>query len=250
MYEINFFAPENIPEIIMGNNIGKIIIDSLEENKFFLFDKDVIIIAHKIISKAEGRLIPLSKVLPTEEAIKLSCITGKDPRIVQLILDESEEIIRVRKGLIIARHKLGFICANAAIDQSNAGVGNVILLPKHPDKSARDICNFIKKETGKEIAVIINDSHGRAFREGAIGVAIGISGMKPMLSYIGREDRYGYVMRSSKEAIADEISSAATLLMGQSNESRPIVIMRGYSYEPSDEGMQELLLPPEKDLFA
>ncbi|MDD4569219.1 MAG: coenzyme F420-0:L-glutamate ligase [Tepidanaerobacteraceae bacterium] len=250
MYQMNLFAPENIPEINIGDNIGRIIIDCLKEKQFSLSNGDIIVIAHKIISKAEGRLIHLSEVLPSDEARNLSELTGKDPHLIQVILQESKEIVKVRKGLIIARHRLGFVCANAAIDQSNAGIDSVVLLPEDPDRSAKEICNLIKSELGKDVAVIVNDSHGRPFREGAIGIAVGIAGMKPLLSYVGKKDRYGYVMRSSVEAVVDEIASAATLLMGQSDESRPVVVIRGYSYEFGNDGIKDLLRPVEKDLFS
>jgi len=246
---MNLFAPQNIPEINTGDNIGKIIIGCMKKEGFQLSDGDIIVIAHKIVSKAEGRLIHLSQVQPSDEARNLSDITGKDARLVELILQESKEIVKVQRGLIIARHRLGFVCANAAIDQSNAGKDSVVLLPENPDQSAKEICELIKSEVGKEVAVIINDSHGRPFRQGAIGIAVGIWGMKPLLSYIGKKDRYGYKMRSSVEAIADEMASAATLLMGQGDESRPVVIIKGISYEAGDDGVKPLIRPPELDLF-
>lgn len=249
MFQVNLFALQHIPEINTGDNIGKIIIDCMKEEGFLLSDGDIIVIAHKIVSKAEGRLIHLSQVQPGDDAKKLSDITGKDARLIELILQESEEIVKVRRGLIIARHRLGFVCANAAIDQSNAGKDSVVLLPENPDKSAKGISKLIKSEVGKDVAVVINDSHGRPFRQGSIGIAVGIWGMKPLLSYVGKKDRYGYKMRSSVEAIADELASAATLLMGQSNESRPVVLFKGISYEAGDDGVKPLIRPPELDLF-
>jgi len=249
MLQMSLFALQNIPDIKPGDDIGKIISDCMKREGFLLSDGDIVVVAHKIVSKAEGRLINLSQVEPSSKARQLSEIVGKDPRLIELILQESEEIVKVRKGLIIARHRLGFVCANAAIDQSNAGEGTAILLPENPDESAKRICKSIKEETGKNIAVIINDSHGRPFRQGAIGIAVGIWGIKPLLSYAGKRDRYGYTLRSSVEAIADELSSAATLLMGQSNEGRPVVIIKGLSYEAGDGGVKSLIRSPKLDLF-
>ena len=250
MFRMNLFAPENIPEITSGDNLGRIFIDCLKREQFSLTDGDIVVVAHKIVSKAENRCIFLNDVIPSDRAKELGKITGKDARLIELMLHESKEVLKVRQGLIITRHRLGFVCANAAIDQSNAdGKDCVILLPKDPDKSARDIRKSIKQESGKTVAVIINDSHGRPFREGAIGIAVGIAGINPMLSYIGKKDRYGYVMRSSVEAIADEMASAATLLMGQGSESRPMVIIRGIPYGAGDEGKKSLIRPPKLDLF-
>lgn len=193
-----------------------------------------------------------SKILcPSDRAKETANLTGKDSRLIELILEESEEVLKVRQGLIITRHRLGFVCANAAIDQSNTGEKDgVILLPKDPDKSAREIRKTIKQKLGINVAVIINDSHGRPFREGAVGVAVGIAGINPMLSYIGKMDRNGYVMRSSVEAIADEMASAATLLMGQGSESRPVVIIRGFQYKAGNEGIKTLIRPTKYDLFS
>jgi coenzyme F420-0:L-glutamate ligase/coenzyme F420-1:gamma-L-glutamate ligase len=165
-------------------------------------------------------------------------------------LQESQEVLKVRKNVIITRHRLGFVCANAAVDRSNAGgEDRVILLPENPDKSASYVRISLGEKLKREVAVIINDSHGRPFREGAIGIAVGISGMAPLHSYIGKSDRYGYVMKTSVEAVADEIASAATLLMGQINESRPVVIIKGYEYEKSYSGIKENIRDPKKDLF-
>lgn len=251
MHQMSLFAPENLPEIKSGDDLGSIFINHLNRERFILNDGDILVIAHKIVSKAEGRFILLKNIVPSDRAKETANLTGKDSRLIELILEESEEVLKVRQGLIITRHRLGFVCANAAIDQSNTGEKDgVILLPKDPDKSAREIRKTIKQKLGINVAVIINDSHGRPFREGAVGVAVGIAGINPMLSYIGKMDRNGYVMRSSVEAIADEMASAATLLMGQGSESRPVVIIRGFQYKAGNEGIKTLIRPTKYDLFS
>ena len=159
--------------------------------------------------------------------------------------------MKVRPGVIITRHKLGFICANAAVDHSNAGGEDlVVALPRDPDQSAKRISDGIFSLTGKRVAVIVADTHGRSFREGAIGVCVGCYGIAPIHSYRGATDRDGYVMQSSEEAIADELCSAATLLMGQGDESRPAVLIQGYAYPPSEKGAKEIFRLPERELFT
>jgi coenzyme F420-0:L-glutamate ligase/coenzyme F420-1:gamma-L-glutamate ligase len=247
---INLYALTKVPEICKNDNLGEIIARCIMEEGIEVNDGDIVVIAHKIVSKAEGRLVYLSKVTPGEQARELANICEKDPRLIEVILQESQEVLKVRKNVIITRHRLGFVCANAAVDRSNTGgEDRVILLPENPDKSACYIRISLGEMLKREVAVIINDSHGRPFREGAIGVAVGISGMAPLHSYIGKSDRYGYVMQTSVEAVADEIASAATLLMGQIDESRPVVIIKGYEYEKSYSGIKENIRDSKKDLF-
>lgn len=251
MNSIRMYSLNNIGNIEKGDELEEIIIKSLEKSGLNIDNGDILAIAHKIVSKSEGRVIHLCNIKPSREALKYSKITGKNPALIELILEESKKVLKATtKGIIITRHKLGYICANAGIDYSNAGDKNcVVLLPQNPDKSAKNIRIKLGKYFNKKIAVVINDTHGRSFREGAIGIALGSSGIRPLVSYIGKKDRNGYKMKSSVEAIIDEVASAATLLMGQVDEGKPIVLIKGVKYEYSDEGVKSIIRKPKKELF-
>jgi coenzyme F420-0:L-glutamate ligase/coenzyme F420-1:gamma-L-glutamate ligase len=252
MNSIHLHPLKDIKEINVGDCIGEIIIDSIEKSGLLIENGDIFVVAHKIISKAEGRIVELSKINPSSEAYRISKISGKSPPLVESILQESSQILKkTKEGVIISRNKLGFVCANAGIDQSNSvSPDHVVLLPKNPDKSAYNLRIQLEKYFNRSIAIIINDTHGRPFREGAVGVAIGSSGINPLKSYIGKKDRNGYTLKSSIEAIADEIASAATLIMGQCDEGRPIVIIKGFKYEYSSNGLlNNIVRNPSKDLF-
>ena len=250
--EIKIITVDNIPEIKEGDAVEEIIGDCLLEQGLPLQDKDIIVIAQKVVSRAEGRIVKLDEVKPSPEAQDLADKTGVSPETVQLMLDESSDIIRSRPGLIIPRHRLGFVCANAGIDRSNTGRSDgkaAVLLPLDPDASACRIRKGLEKKFKTRLSVIINDSQGRPFREGAVGVAIGISGIKPLKEHINREDLFGYVLKSSNEGIVDEIASAATLLMGQSNEGIPAVVVRGLDYHSEDYPIGDIIREKSKDLF-
>ena len=243
---------ENLPDIQEKDNLPLLIAKSLREQRLDLEDNDIIVIAQKVVSKAEGRNVLLEEVEVSQEAKNLAQETGVTPEVVQLILQESSEILKIRPGLIIPRHRLGYICANAGIDRSNTGRGDgkaVVLLPKDPDASAKEIREALEEEFDKKISVIINDSQGRPFREGAVGVAIGISGIAPIEEHINKVDLYGYTLKTSQEGIVDELASAATLLMGQSNEGIPAVLIRGFKYRAPDHSIKEIIREPHKDLF-
>lgn len=248
---ITMYPLKILKNIEQGDQLDKIIIESLSKLNLFVGNSDILIVTHKIISKAEGRVVDLSTITPTNEAIKISKITKKDPALVEVILKESKEVLKVTsRGIIICRHKLGFVCANAGVDCSNAMKKNsVVLLPQNPDKSANKLRTSLENHFNQHIAIIINDTHGRSFRVGAIGIAIGSSGIKPLKSYIGRKDRNGYIMKSSIEAIVDEIASAATILMGQSDEGVPIVLMKGVQYEYYQNGINEIIRASKMEIF-
>ena len=214
-------------------------------------DGDALVVAQKIVSKAEGSVVDLAEVVAGDEARRLSRDTGKDPRLVQVILNESSRVVRVHAGVLITEHRLGFICANAGVDHSNVGLGPdvVSLLPRDPDASARAIAAAAQEALGASIAVIINDSHGRPHREGAVGVCIGAAGLEPLVSMVGRPDRYGYTMRTSTEAVADELAAAATLLQGQCDEGTPAVLIRGLAVKAGEGEARSLLRDPDRDLF-
>ncbi len=246
---------ENIPLIRRDDNLADIVLKSLQDTGLELQDNDILVLAQKIVSKAEGRKVNLATVSPSPRAIELAQQTEKDPRVVELMLQESNEILRTRVGTIIVEHKLGFICANAGIDHSNvAGDGDsaeewVLLLPEDPDRSCTSLRNEIESKTGKHIGVVIIDSHGRAWRNGTVGVAIGMSGVPGIIDKRGDKDLFGYTLRITIIGAADELAAAASLVMGQASEGRPVVHVRGFPYPLQEGSIKELIRPKEQDMF-
>jgi coenzyme F420-0:L-glutamate ligase/coenzyme F420-1:gamma-L-glutamate ligase len=244
------WAPEPFPEIRPGDDLIAAIAGALRGAGLLPEPGDVVVIAHKVVSKAEGDVVDLATVTPSREAQTLAQEASKDPRLVEVILRESRAVRRVRPGLIIAEHRLGFVCANAGVDHSNVGLGPdvVALLPKDPDASAARVREGLRQAFGADVAVIVNDSHGRPFRQGTTGTALGAAGLRVLRSFVGQEDRYGYVLRVSVEAVADECAALANLLQGQAAEGRPVVLIRGLD-QPGDEKASDLVRPEEEDLF-
>jgi coenzyme F420-0:L-glutamate ligase / coenzyme F420-1:gamma-L-glutamate ligase len=244
-----------IPLIRQGDNLADIVVNACQENNLILQDSDILVFAQKVISKAEGRTINLATIMPSARAIELSKKIEKDARLVELILQESKEVLRMRPGTIIVEHKLGFVCANAGIDHSNvAGPGNsledwVLLLPIEPDLSAEVIRNEIFSKTGKRVGVLIIDSHGRAWRNGTVGVAVGIAGLPGLQDLRGRPDLFGFTLQITQVGVADELAAAASLVMGQAAEGTPVVHVRGFPYPMRESSMQELIRPKDQDLF-
>lgn len=243
-----------IPDVRPGDDISDLIINNARSHDFHLIDSDILIITQKIISKSESRLVDLRSVIASPKAKVLSEITGKDARLLQLILNESVRVLRMRKGLIIVRHKLGFVCANAGIDHSNTIRGEeaenfVLLLPEDPDRSARTIQKEIQRKTGSKVGVLIIDSHGRAWRNGTIGTTIGIAGVPGLVDLRGKKDLYGYTLKATQVAAADELAAAASLVMGQADESIPCVIARGFPYPLRESSLDELIRSEKNDLF-
>lgn len=238
-------------EIVKGDDIGKIIVELSRKYNVKINDKDIIVVAHKVVSKAEGRVVNLNSISPSTRALEIGKETGKDPRLIELILRESQEILKISNGHIITLTKHGIVCANAGIDASNSGGDEyVVLLPTDPDASARTIRNTIRKLLGVDVAVIITDTYGRPFRLGVINLAIGFSGIKPYRDYRGKPDRNGKLMRITMVTIVDEIAAAAELVMGQGAESIPFAIVKGISYEKCEEcGFKDIYMPKEKWLF-
>jgi len=245
----------NIPLVRQGDDLADILIDALHASAIQLQDGDILVIAQKIVSKTEGRMVNLATVTPTEKALELAGPTEKDPRVIELILQESNEILRTRPGAIIVKHKLGFVCANAGIDHSNVrGEGGdpedwVLLLPECPDRSAERIRKEIETVTKTHIGVLIIDSHGRAWREGTVGTAIGISGLPGLLDLRGKPDLFGFNLQITQVGVADELAAAASLMMGQAAEGTPAVHVRGFPYPLRDGRLDELLRSKETDLF-
>jgi coenzyme F420-0:L-glutamate ligase/coenzyme F420-1:gamma-L-glutamate ligase len=246
---------QHIPIIRHGDNLADIIVQALQENTVTLEDHDILVLAQKIVSKAEGRTVNLSEVIPSRRAMELAKKTEKDARLVELILQESNEILRLRTGTIIVEHRLGFVCANAGIDHSNvAGTGDameewVLLLPAQPDHSAGQLRQEIISRTGKQIGILIIDSHGRAWRNGTVGAAIGIAGLPGLQDLRGEPDLFGFTLRITQVGVADELAAAASLIMGQAAEGTPIVHVRGFPYSLREGSLQELIRPKEQDLF-
>ena len=246
---------QNIPLIRQDDNLADILVDSLQASGAQLENDDILVIAQKIISKSEGRMVDITTVTPSAQAIELAQKADKDPRVVELMLQESNEVVRVRVGTIIVEHKLGFVCANAGIDHSNvAGSGNekqeyVLLLPKDPDQSARNIREQIKQKTGKDIGVMIIDSHGRAWRNGTVGICIGLSGLPALIDERGWKDLFGYTLKITVVGVADELAAAASLMMGQAAEGKPAVLVRGFPYPLREGSLQELIRPKSQDMF-
>ena len=252
---LTFTPLPQIPLINPGDNLAELLLISMQLARITCEDGDILVIAQKIVSKAEGRHVNLETISPSKEAIELATRSGKDPRLVELILRESKEVLRVRPGTIIVEHNLGFICANAGIDHSNVkGLdGNpdnwVLLLPVNPDKSALMIRQKIKVATSNRIGVMIIDSHGRAWRQGTVGIAIGISGLPGIVDERGWRDLFGYQLKITMVAAADELAAAASLVMGEAGEGLPAVHVRGFPYPLREGSLKELLRPKENDLF-
>ncbi|MFZ0893819.1 MAG: coenzyme F420-0:L-glutamate ligase [Candidatus Nitrosopolaris sp.] len=240
-----------IPDIKAGDKLDIIILESMNNANEFLSEGDIVVVAQKVISKAEGRLIDLKLVNPSEKSLQIAKQNDKDPRLIELILNESVDILRLARGILIVETKRGLICANAGVDQSNVEKSNdyAALLPEDADFSARKLRHSLKRKTGIDVAVVITDTFGRPFREGQINVAIGIAGIQPIKSYIGTLDMYGKKLKVTEIAVVDEIASAAELQMGKS-ERIPVVIIRGYVYQMVEtSSLSQLLRARGNDLF-
>jgi len=248
-------ALEPIPEVQPGDDLTELIISSSQKNSWKWEDGDVVVLAQKIVSKSENRLVNLNEITPGAKAISYSKYVDKDPRLIELILQESAKVLRTRKGLMIVEHRLGFICANAGIDHSNISVAGklqddwVLLLPENPDLSANRIKKTFETRFGISIGVLIIDSHGRTWRKGVVGTTIGLSGIPGIIDQRGKIDRNGYELKVTEIAAADELAAAASLLMGQVAEGRPIVIVKGFPYNLRESNLSELIRNENEDLF-
>jgi coenzyme F420-0:L-glutamate ligase/coenzyme F420-1:gamma-L-glutamate ligase len=252
---LNLTPLQNIPLIRQDDNLADILLKSLLDTKIELQNNDILVLAQKIVSKAEGRMRNIANVVPSARALELAEKSQKDARIVELMLQESNEVLRIRVGTIIVEHKLGFVCANAGIDHSNVtGSGNekeehVLLLPEDPDQSARNIREQIKQNTGVNIGVMIIDSHGRAWRNGTVGICIGLSGLPALIDERGWKDLFGYTLQITVVGVADELAAASSLMMGQAAEGIPAVHVRGFPYPLGEGSLKELIRPKAQDMF-
>lgn len=249
--KIQIIPIQGLPLIKKGDKIAKLLCTTAEKQGTPIQNRDIIVITHVMVSKAEGAIVNLDEVEPSEFAKTIAKHMGKDPAIVEVVLREAKSIIRMGNNSLITETKHGFFCASSGVDRSNvSGERNVALLPENPDKSAAQVKEKVKALTGMDVAVIISDTHGRPLRDGEINVAIGIAGFKPIRDRRGEKDLYGYTLRIKRTAIADELASAAELVIGQADEAIPAAIIRGYDYPKSKNAKAtELIRPKEKELF-
>ena len=238
-----------IPNVQAGDNLARIIVTAARKQRLHLRNGDIVVVAQKIVSKAEGRVVSLSAVRASAVARKLSRTMRKDPKLIEVILRETKRVVRRRGHHLIVQTRHGLVCANAGVDKSNVdGEDVVALLPKNPDRSARRIRTWIRRLAGKEVAVIITDTFGRPWRIGQTNVAIGLSGMRPWVDYRGTKDMFGYTLSVTMMAIADELASAAELVMRKYDQI-PVAIIRGYIYRRTRGSARELVRPARQDLF-
>lgn len=239
------------PLVHPGDPLDQLILHALQSSEITLQDRDILVLAQKIVSKAEGRLVNLETVAPSPKAIDLAGNIEKDPRMVELILRESNCILRTRPGTIIVEHHLGYVCANAGIDHSNVfETGEwVLLLPENPDRSAQQLRAQLQQTSGCSLGVMIIDSHGRAWRNGTVGVTIGLAGLPGIVDMRGKPDLFGYQLRITQIAAADELAAGASLVMGQAPEGTPVIHVRGFPYALREGVSQELIREKQNDLF-
>ncbi|MGZ3678880.1 MAG: coenzyme F420-0:L-glutamate ligase [Ktedonobacterales bacterium] len=246
--EVRILGLRGVPEIHPGDDLARIALEAATATGVSFAPGDILVVTHKIVAKAEGRLVDLREIEPSPLAQRFTQ-WGKDPRYIEVVLRESERIVRMARGLIISQTRHGFICANAGVDASNVSGGDIVcLLPLDPDASAERIRTVIREAAGVDVAVIISDSFGRAWRNGITNVAIGVAGMAPLLDYRGQPDDFGRVMSATLLAVADEVAAAAELATGKVKR-RPMVLVRGYDYQRHDGKAAELLMDPAIDLF-
>ena len=251
MEPVKVIAVENLPLLTKGDNLGQLIVDAAKKQGTPIQENDILVVTHVAVSKAEGTVVNLDEIVPSERALEIARKVDKDPALVEVILRETKEFVRIGRNSLITETKHGIISANAGVDRSNvSGDRNVALLPANPDVSAQNIRNEIKKQTGHNVAVLISDTHGRPLRMGEINVTIGVAGIKPIRDRRGEKDLFGYVLKIKQTCIADEIASAAELVMGQADEGVPVAIIRGYKYQIFENGTaKDLTRPKEKDMF-
>jgi coenzyme F420-0:L-glutamate ligase / coenzyme F420-1:gamma-L-glutamate ligase len=243
----------DLPMVRPGDDLAGLIIAACEASALAPAEGDVVVVAQKIVSKAEGRYADLAKVRPSPHAEKLAAQVNKDPRLVEVILGESRRVVRHRPGVLIVEHRLGFIMANAGVDRSNVdpeiAAEPVLLLPRDPDASAAALRDRLAAHFHDRLAVVITDSWGRAWRRGTVGVALGAAGLPALMDLRGRADLFGHELRVTQTGFADEIASAASLVMGQADEARPAVLLRGLAWSGAPAPAAALIRPPEEDLF-
>ncbi len=254
---LSLHALERFPLVEPGDDLCELIIAALADNELSLRSGDALVLAQKIVSKAEGRYANFEDVIPGDRAFELAEQANKDPRLVELILSEARDVVRVRPGVIIVEHRNGYIMANAGIDRSNIETSEqsprALLLPEAPDASARSLRDSLKARLGVDVGVVINDSVGRAWRMGTVGMTLGCAGFPPLFNQMGEQDLFGNVLEVTESAVADELSAAASLVMGQAAEGCPVVVARGVdalvSMAKPDATSEALIRPRDMDMF-
>lgn len=251
MIKVEVFPVTGLPIIKQKDDLAAMICESAEKQGTPIQNDDVIVVTHVVVSRSEGAVVDLESVIPSEFAKTVAQTTEKDPRLVEVVLRDSKSVVRMRNGKLITETKQGIVCANSGVDQSNVpGTTFVALLPEDSNWSAQTIRQSIQKITGKNVAVIVSDTHGRPLRQGEINIALGTSGFEPLRDRRGEKDLFGYTIRIKRTAIADELASAAELVMGQTNEGVPVAIIRGYIFPKSETAnANKLTRSPEDDLF-
>jgi coenzyme F420-0:L-glutamate ligase/coenzyme F420-1:gamma-L-glutamate ligase len=252
MARLDLIALDGIPLVRPGDDLASVVLEGLARSGLALRQGDILVLAQKIVSKAEGRLVDLASVEPSARAVEIGEQVSKDPRFVELVLQESRQVLRARPDVLIVEHRLGLVMANAGIDRSNVAAGErdlALLLPEDPDATAARLRAALLAATGAEIGVVVNDSFGRAWRKGTTGVAIGAAGLPALLDRRGHPDLFGRPLQVTMIGLADEIASAASLLMGQGDEGRPVVLMRGLDVSVAPGTAQDLIRPEAEDLF-
>jgi len=248
MKEVRLIALDGLPEVKRGQDIAELIVKAARREGVALEPGDVIVIAHKVVSKAEGRVVDLGRVRPSEVALRWARLLRKDPRLLEVILRETKRVVRMARGVLICETRHGYVCANAGVDLSNAGRGRAVLLPTRPDASARRIRKRLEQLTGLDLPVVITDTFGRPWRLGQVDVALGFSGLSPFLDYRGMKDKFGYELKVTMPALVDEVAAAAELAMGKLAE-RPVVIVKGLEYQRGEQRSRALVRRPSQDLF-
>ena len=249
MKRLELIGLDGVGEVRAGDSIGDLICDTCALQQISIEHNDIVVVAQKVISKAEGRVRSLDGVMPSARAFELGRDLSKDPELVEAILGESRRIVRSGGRALIVETHHGFICANAGVDQSNVGLRQITLLPEDPDRSARQLRGTIYQRTGKRVGVIISDSFGRPWRLGTVDVAIGVAGMAPIKDERGMHDGYGYELKAAVSAVADELAAAAELVMGK-RDNVPVVLVRGFDVQTKEDGSaRELLRSDAEDLF-
>lgn len=253
--QLTLTALPGLPLVKPGDDLLALTLAGLAAAGLQLQTGDVLAYAQKVVSKAEGRLVDLATVTPSARALELAAITEKDPRFVEVVLWDTREVLRTRFNTLIVEHRLGFVCANAGVDRSNVGphggghADYLLMLPADPDGTCQRLRAGLRAATGAEVGVLINDSHGRAWRQGTVGVAIGVAGLPALLDLRGKPDLFDYALQITQVGLADELAAAASALMGQADEGRPIIHLRGVPYAFRDGDARELVRPKEMDMF-
>ncbi len=248
--QMTLTALPGIPLVKPGDDLAGFILAAAGRVDLTFESGDLLVVAQKVVSKAEGRQVDLTQITPSAEAVELAGRAEKDPRLVEVILSEAKQVLRIRPGVIIVEHRLGFVCANAGVDHSNVeGEDVVLMLPEDPEQSANRLRRALEQVSGARLGLLIIDSHGRAWRMGTEGVAIGLSGLQALMDLRGWPDLFGDPLQVTQVGVADELAAAASLLMGQAAEGRPVVHVRGMPYPLREGSIQELLRPKEEDLF-